>query len=140
MTTVIWHCYDVFKPNSIASSTVRCSEALGMESASIKNDNIRASSTYGDNFETYGPHRARLNQNSSGYRAEPPVNNTAENEPWLVIELENKTVITGIATQGFGGASEWVTNYTLMFSAGEDYKNFKEINGDVQVREGCFLI
>ena len=77
---------------------------------------MSASSTYDDDFATFGAHRARLNLTSwpAGYRANKE---KIDFFPWLKINLDQDTVITGIATQGFGNVSlnEWVTNYVVFY-------------------------
>ena len=77
---------------------------------------MSASSTYGDLFEIFGAHRARLNLTSwpPGYRANV---DALGDFTWIKITLDQDMVITGIATQGYGNTSfsEWVSNYLIFY-------------------------
>lgn len=103
-----------------------------MESGVIPDSALLASSMLGEN---YGPRQARLHlsQPYPGYRA----GNVEGNETWIMVKLGNETVITGISTQGYGNATlkEWVTKYSLMFSAGSEFIPLKEASGQIKVRK-----
>lgn len=48
-------------------------------------------------------------------------------EQWLQVDLGDRVEITGIATQGRYGSSDWTTSYILMFSdTGRNWKEYKE--------------
>ena len=106
-----------------------------MESGAIPDSALMASSTFERDFEKYGPKRGRLHlrKPSPGYRA----GNVKANQSWIMVELGKETVVTGIATQGYGDTAieEWVTKYTLMFSTGSVFLHFKETSGEIKVRE-----
>ena len=65
------------------------------------------------NFETY-PSEAKLNS-SGGYRAKK---DDAIEDKFVAVEFNNETVLTGVATQGFGDPDieEWVTQYYVKFT------------------------
>lgn len=110
-----------------------------MENKRIKDHQITASSSYNDDFDTYGPHRARLNLASwpPGYRANP-----AEfQSTWIKVDLGTEKVITGLATQGYGNTSvrEWITSYIVMYeSKMGDILQLTTMQGDPKV--SSFLI
>ena len=105
-----------------------------MTSGDIRDEQITVPSAYGDDFATYGSHRARLNLTSwpPGYRADP--NQTGR---WIKIDLGKEMIITAIATQGYGdvGIEEWIKQYVFMYSNGRDYSYFKDLNGELKVGE-----
>lgn len=48
-------------------------------------------------------------------------------EQWLQIDLGDRVEITGIATQGRYGSSDWTTSYSLMFSdTGRNWKQYRQ--------------
>lgn len=116
-------------------SSANCRSPLGMESGAIPDSALMAFSTFERDFEKYGPKRGRLHlrKPSPGYRA----GNVKANQSWIMVELGKETVVTGIATQGYGDTAmeEWVTKYTLMFSTGSVFLHFKETSGEIKVRE-----
>ena len=103
-----------------------------MESGAISDSDLSASPSFDGDFNTYGPQRARLNRPYYGYRAD---DSAKSNETWIIVKLRNETVITGVATQGYGvtEAQEWVTKYSLMYSTGNEFFPFKERSGKVKV-------
>lgn len=107
-----------------------CLHPLGISDGRIKDNQFTAPSAFDNDFTTFGAHRARLN--TTGYRSAP------ENagESWLKVDLGHTVVVTAIATQGYGNPEvmEWVTAYILLYSQGSDYVNFKDTNGETQVR------
>jgi len=114
--------------------TAACRNPIGMETGEITDDQITAFSAYAQDFNTYGAQRARLNLTTwpPGHRADPEQSMAS----WLKIELKEKMIITGIATQGYGEskAGEWVRKYMLLYSIGEDYLFFKDQVGGLMVR------
>ena len=71
-------------------------------------------------LETY-PTEAKLNS-SGGYRANA---NDPIGYKFVMVEFDSETIVTGVATQGFGdpGIQEWVTQYSVKFTrqnSGED--------------------
>ncbi|XP_033017801.1 contactin-associated protein-like 5 isoform X2 [Lacerta agilis] len=48
-------------------------------------------------------------------------------EQWLQIDLGDRVEITGVATQGRYGSSDWTTSYSLMFSdTGRNWRQYRE--------------
>lgn len=89
-----------------------------MENGDIPDNDIIAtlSSYENDSNDLFGAHRARLNS-SSGYRADPTALNRALKQsfsPSLLVNLQKKMVVTGIATQGLG--REWITKYRMFIA------------------------
>uniref|UniRef100_A0A4W6GAR8 Neuropilin n=1 Tax=Lates calcarifer TaxID=8187 RepID=A0A4W6GAR8_LATCA len=75
------------------SETFHCSNAFGMESGKITDDQITASSTFYDNH--WLPRQARLNYNDNGWTP-----NEDSNREYIQVDLHTLKVLTGIATQG----------------------------------------
>ena len=106
-------------------------KALGMESGTIPNSQISASSEYGgpgDHFASQG----RLNFQETNLTAGSWAALTNDAKQWLQIDLGNRdTKVTRVATQGrdynrlwFGGKhQQWVTGYKLQYS--NDSVNFQ---------------
>uniref|UniRef100_A0A671VVJ7 Neuropilin n=1 Tax=Sparus aurata TaxID=8175 RepID=A0A671VVJ7_SPAAU len=70
-----------------------CSQAFGMESGKISNDQITASSSFYD--EHWLPQQARLNYHDNGWTP-----NEDSNREYIQVDLHTLKVLTGIATQG----------------------------------------
>jgi len=83
-----------------------------MEDYSIEDYQIFGSTAYDGDYVSYGSQNARLHS-SFGYRAEPSADTARD---IIVITLNEEMVITGIATQGYGGPGvlEWVTGFYLL--------------------------
>uniref|UniRef100_A0AAQ5Z029 Neuropilin n=1 Tax=Amphiprion ocellaris TaxID=80972 RepID=A0AAQ5Z029_AMPOC len=75
------------------SETFHCSNAFGMESGKITDDQITASSSFFD--EHWLPRQARLNYNDNGWTP-----NEDSNREYIQVDLHTLKVLTGIATQG----------------------------------------
>ena len=112
--------------------TDECIQPLGISDYRIRDDQMNEHTAFDNDFELFGAHRARLNLTDwpPGYRGnfEPMESGTY---PWLEIDLDQRTVITGIATQGYGDdtAREWVTRYLMSYQKGNDLIFFKEASG-----------
>ena len=108
---------------------------MGISDGRIQDYQLDASSTYDNEFKTYGPQRARLNMTSwpPGFRSAPDKADSA----WFKVEIGQIIVITGIATQGYGdtSVSEWLSSYILLYSKGDDdhFSYFMDTNGELQV-------
>ena len=93
-----------------------CIEALGMESGTITDAQLSASSQYGGSF-LYAPSQGRLNFQSYSNLAGawcPRYNNPNQ---WLQVDLGSYTTVTRIATQGRNGwGNWWVTKYRILYS------------------------
>jgi len=99
-----------------------CQEALGMESGTITNDEISASSVYDGNT---GASRARLNYIPSGGVSGGWVAAVGDANPTLTITLSYPyTRVTRIATQGRQDADQWVKTYRLKYSKPNGEKGF----------------
>lgn len=61
---------------------------------------------------------------------------------WMKVEIGHTVVITAIATQGYGEemTPEWVSAYIVLYSQGNDYLYFTEINGQIQVSDNTAFI
>ena len=92
----------------------RCIMPLGMEDRRILSGYLRASSSYNYN---HGPDRARLNIYASHGRTGAWVAKYRNTKQWLQIDLRQISIIKGIATQGRREAHQWVSSYTISYSA-----------------------
>lgn len=118
--------------------TDECLQALGISDGRIDDSQLIASSVYDNDFMRFGPHRARLNTTTPGYRADP----SEAFSSWMRVEIERIVVVTAIATQGYGDEEtpEWVTSYMLLYSQGLDYTFFRDAVGEPQVRASSFSV
>ncbi|KAI3356486.1 hypothetical protein L3Q82_017693, partial [Scortum barcoo] len=121
------------------SETFHCSNAFGMESGKITDDQITASSSFYD--EHWLPQQARLNYNDNGWTP-----NEDSNREYIQVDLHTLKVLTGIATQGAISKetqkSYHVTTFKLEVSTnGEDWmvyrhgKNHKVFHANVDATE-----
>ena len=92
-------------------------QALGMESGSIADSQITASSEY-DIY--HSPKRARLHTKEAGLAIGTGAwaSLTSDLNQWLQVDLGKITSVTHVATQGRNSYSpgQWVTKYKLQFS------------------------
>ena len=107
------------------STHLGCVAPLGMESKSISDAQISASSHLDDD---HAPKQARLhiqaamNDKSGGWSARK--NDLYQ---WLQVDLGSKAIVTRIATQGIDGLDEWVTKYRIQFSySGINFQFYKK--------------
>ena len=98
-----------------------CKDPLGMESGLIPNSAITSSSEL---TPAYRSANARLN-----YKGEPgyvgawiPARN--DHSQWLQVNFGKETEVTGIATQGYWNALQYVKSYTLQYS--DDGHSFQQ--------------
>ena len=97
-----------------------CEEcSLGMENRLIKDAQITASSQWNSN---YAANQARLNFKAGRVKQGGWSARWNNANQWIQVSLGSFTKITGIATQGRNGYSEWVTKYQLQYS--DDGVNF----------------
>lgn len=99
-------------------------DALGMESGTISNGQITASSEYAA-YLAAGCSRLHLQLggcHGSWTAADRDVNQ------WLQVDLVNKhTSVTGVATQGRNENNQWVMTYRLQYgNNGVDFQNYKQ--------------
>ncbi|XP_072042095.1 low-density lipoprotein receptor-related protein 12-like [Amphiura filiformis] len=95
-----------------------------MSDRRISNNQLAASSVYGDDPQTYGPQNARLNLNLGG-GAWCPVSVRPENTggyEYLEINLINMTMLTAVSTQGrwnYGLCREYVRKFRLEYTTND---------------------
>ena len=93
-----------------------CIEALGMESGTITNAQLSASSRYDGSF-LYAASQGRLNLRSYSYKGGAWRPRYNDPNPWLEVDLRSYTTVTRIATQGRNGRGNWwVTEYRILYS------------------------
>ena len=99
-----------------------CPVPLGMENGSILDSQINASSVYDRN---HAAEQARLRFKTDGLKAGSWSAKNNDKNQWLQVDLQQKTRVTAIATQGRNGYTpgQWVTEYKLQY--GDDVHNFK---------------
>ena len=101
---------------------------LGMESGSIPDNNITASSVR--SVSSTPAKNGRLNYASgSSWCA-----GTSDTNPYLQIDLQTLHIICAVSTQGNSQADQWVKNYTLqvLSTNGTTWTDYKE-GGQVKV-------
>ena len=98
-----------------------------MENGAISDGQISASSEYDSN---YAAHQGRLNFTENGSKMGAWAARQSDLNQWLQIDLlNNKTIVTRVATQGRNSVSysEWVTKYKLQYSDdGVTFQYYKE--------------
>ncbi|XP_050301112.1 discoidin domain-containing receptor 2-like isoform X2 [Anthonomus grandis grandis] len=109
----------------------KCNEALGMESGSISDDSITASSSYVSNV---GPKngRLRVEKAGGGWCPKQPIEKGVRE--FIEIDLKEVHVITGVQTQGRydrGRGQEYVEEYLLEYwrPGLEEWKEYKRWDG-----------
>ncbi|XP_022805740.1 lactadherin-like isoform X1 [Stylophora pistillata] len=113
-----------------------CVTPLGMESKSISDAQISASSQLDDD---HAPKQARLHiqaaikGKSRGWSARK--NDLYQ---WFQVDLGSKTIVTRVATQGIDGLDEWVTKYRIQFGySGINFQFYKKAeHSSAQVFDG----
>ena len=90
-----------------------------MEDRLIKNAQITASSQWDSNHAAI---QARLNFKAGGGKQGGWSALWNDHSQWIQVTLGSYTKLTGIATQGRNGHSQWVTKYKLQYS--DDGVNF----------------
>ena len=108
----------------VSCTVVPCTASLGMESRLIKDAQITASSEWDSNHAAI---QARLNFKAGGGKKGAWSARSNDANQWIQVALSSYTKLTGIATQGRNGYSQWVTKYQLQFSDdGVNFHNYKE--------------
>ncbi|XP_066019015.1 uncharacterized protein [Pocillopora verrucosa] len=111
---------------------LECTVPLGMESRSISDAQIIASSQLNGNHSAV---QGRLHFQAVGNKAGGWSALTSDINQWLQVDFGSYTHVTQLATQGVNGVDEWVTRYKLQFSDnGLTYK-FYQKTGDTSVTE-----
>ncbi|KAL9974957.1 hypothetical protein ACROYT_G012069 [Oculina patagonica] len=93
---------------------------VGMKSGAILDSQITASTKYSGD---HAAHQARLRFRGGEGKYGGWSALTSDNNQWLQVDLQQRTRVTGIATQGRHDADQWVTEYKLQY--GEDEQTFK---------------
>ncbi|XP_030749296.1 discoidin domain-containing receptor 2-like [Sitophilus oryzae] len=94
----------------------QCIAPLGMESGTIKDDDIKASSSFDHGH--VGPHRGRIRNEVHGGAWCPQTQATPDTREWIEIDLKTIHVITATETQGrFGNGQgvEFAESYMLEY-------------------------
>ena len=94
-----------------------------MENGAIPDDGIIASSIYDNNYKSIN---ARLKKAGSSCSWAPA--DTEVNDSWLQVDLEQLSIVKGIATQGTcHDEDEWVMSYSVSYSSdGGDWTSYQE--------------
>jgi len=95
-----------------------------METGLIRDAQIAASSQWDLNHAAI---QARLNFKRTGLKQGAWSARSNNANQWIQVTLGSKTKLTGIATQGRNGYSQWVTKYQLQYSDnGVNFHYYKE--------------
>ena len=94
-------------------TAVPCSASLGMENRLIKDAQITASSQWDSNHAAI---QARLNFQAGGGKTGAWSARSNDANQRIQVALKSNIKLTGIATQGRNGDSQWVTKYQLQYS------------------------
>ena len=95
-----------------------------MEMRLIKDAQITASSEWDSNHAAI---QARLNFKARGAKLGAWSARSNDANQWIQVTIGSYTKLTGIATQGRNGHSQWVTNYQLQYSDdGVNFQYYKE--------------
>ena len=97
-----------------------------MESGAIHDFQISASSTWRSN---HAAQQARLHFKAGGGKAGGWSAQVRDLNQWLQVDLQEKTRVTRIATQGRNEYSQWVTQYKLQYSEDGHTFTFYRQNG-----------
>ncbi|XP_022805050.1 uncharacterized protein LOC111342257 [Stylophora pistillata] len=110
----------------LLTTNAACVTALGMESQTIEDAQIRASSQVDGNYSAIQGrlHLKRNGQKQGGWSAL-----TNDLNQWLQVDLNTFARVTVVATQGRDGFKEWVTKYNLQYSDdGVTFAFYKEFD------------
>lgn len=108
--------------------SVACQAPLGMESGAIGDSQISASTTYAP---SYAAQQARLHFKAGGVKTGGWSVKVNDLNQWLQVDLQTKTRVTRIATQGRNAEyNQWVTKYKLQHGEDKNTLQFYRQNGD----------
>ncbi|XP_077000896.1 coagulation factor VIII isoform X4 [Tamandua tetradactyla] len=112
-----------------------CSMPLGMESKTISDSQITASSYSTNMFATWSPSQARLHLQGRTNAWRPQVNNPKE---WLQVDFQKTMRVTGVATQGVKSllTSMYVKEFLISSSQDGHHWTLFLHNGKVKVFQG----
>ena len=116
------------------SSAQNCTQPLGMQSGTISDCQISASSERKFHF---GPANARLRFSGTDVRVGAWVAGTQDRNQWLQVDFGNETTVTGIDTHGRASercpkCNDWVEKYNVAYS--QDNVTFHQYKEDGQVK------
>ncbi|XP_071801903.1 discoidin domain-containing receptor 2-like isoform X2 [Asterias amurensis] len=117
-----------------------CRTPLGMNSKEITDDQLQASSVYGNDDLTFGPQNARLNLDE-GAGAWCPVSAKPEADghyEYLQINFRNISVVTAVSIQGRwydGEGREFTRNFRLEYSRDDRWVRYRNMEQQ-QIFEG----
>ena len=98
------------------------SRPLGMENDEISDDQITSSSDFDLHLRAAN---GRLNS-VAGNDKTAWSSQKDDLNPWLQVDFQRSTIITGISTQGRQGSNQFVKSYTISFSDnGKDFTGYK---------------
>uniref|UniRef100_A0A3Q2E325 Contactin associated protein like 3 n=1 Tax=Cyprinodon variegatus TaxID=28743 RepID=A0A3Q2E325_CYPVA len=73
---------------------------------------------------SHGPGFAKVNRREGAGGWSPLL---SDKNQWLEVDLQRRTQITAVATQGRYGSSDWLTSYLLMFSdTGHNWRQYRQ--------------
>uniref|UniRef100_A0AAR2KCN3 Contactin associated protein like 3 n=1 Tax=Pygocentrus nattereri TaxID=42514 RepID=A0AAR2KCN3_PYGNA len=99
-------------------------ESKGCDSPLVSNLPQSAFKSSSQLSNSHDPGYAKLNRRDGAGGWSPLDSNKYQ---WLEINLEERTEITAVATQGRYGSSDWVTSYLLMFSdTGHNWRQYRQ--------------
>ncbi|XP_048854339.1 LOW QUALITY PROTEIN: contactin-associated protein-like 5 [Brienomyrus brachyistius] len=93
--------------SALAANNYNCDGPLG---AAMPATSFEGSSQLSDGT---APHFARLNKREGTGGWSPQ---HKDRDPWLQLDLRDRLEVTGVATQGRSGSSDWVTSFRLLAS------------------------
>ncbi|XP_068726466.1 uncharacterized protein [Montipora capricornis] len=132
-----WSSHISLRVEFYGCRTDRFMMPLGMEDQRILSGQLRASSVYNYN---QGPDRGRLNQFAAHSRTGGWMAKNRDKNQWYQIDLEQTSIVKGIATQGRRGAHYWAITYQLSYSQnGAQFKTFVSF-GRVKLFSGNYDI
>ena len=99
--------------------------ALGMENGDIFDDQITASSKYWGNSPASN---GRLNFGLGSGIVGAWLPAKTDLNPWLQVDFQRSTIVTGISTQGRYDFNQFVKKYTISFSDDEETFHFYKVD------------
>jgi len=96
--------------------STECREALGMESRSISDAQLSASSEYHNINLGHGAYQGRLHFKETSQTAGGWSAGQVDSNQWFQVNLSSQHWVTRLATQGRNGYNQWVTRFNLQYS------------------------
>ncbi|XP_072046269.1 uncharacterized protein [Amphiura filiformis] len=98
-----------------------CRDALGMETGVIQDYQLKAKSTY-DNEYHVGRGRLRIKRDDEIPAGAGWIPRNSDTSQWFQIDMEATYIFSGVRTQGCGDVAYWVETYKLAYA--NDTSNF----------------